>query len=72
MQTDIRSIHASAMSASDRAKFSGLKENGNLLRPEQPGNVIARLAVEDGDDVRGLSGEFLSWDDGKLGKWQSD
>ncbi|KAK3203143.1 hypothetical protein GRF29_112g307935 [Pseudopithomyces chartarum] len=41
MQRAIREQHGSAMSEKDRAKFKGLKEEGGLLRPEQPGNVIA-------------------------------
>lgn len=67
MQRAIREQHGSAMSEKDRAKFKGLKEEGGLLRPEQPGNVIARLAVGAG---RELSGRFASWNDGALGEFQ--
>jgi hypothetical protein len=72
MQRDIREVHHEAMSEGDRTKFAGLKEGGKLLRPEQPGNVLARLAVAEGEQFRGLSGGFWSWDDEKLGAWQED
>ncbi|PZD22405.1 Short-chain alcohol dehydrogenase, partial [Pyrenophora tritici-repentis] len=70
MQREIREVHASSMSAKDREKFSGLKENGGLLRPEQPGHVIARLAVAEGEAIQGFSGKFLSWNDEVLGAFQ--
>jgi NAD(P)-dependent dehydrogenase (short-subunit alcohol dehydrogenase family) len=72
MQRDIREVHHTNMSETDREKFKGLKEGGKLLRPEQPGNVLARLAVAEGEQFTGLSGKFLSWDDEKLGAWQED
>jgi hypothetical protein len=69
MQREIREVHHETMSDKDREKFKGLKDSGGLLRPEQPGHVIARLAVGAG---RELSGKFLSWDDGVLGGFQED
>ena len=45
MQREIRELHNQAMDAKDAAKFAGLKTNGGLLKPEQPGNVIARLVL---------------------------
>ncbi|OAL43271.1 NAD(P)-binding protein [Pyrenochaeta sp. DS3sAY3a] len=69
MQREIREVHAQAMSEKDREKFQGLKREGQLLRPEQPGHVIARLAVGAG---RELSGRFLSWNDEALGAFQED
>lgn len=72
MQREIREVHHEQMSSTDRAKFSGLKKDGGLLKPEQPGHVIARLAVARGDLVHGLSGRFLSWNDEVLGTWQED
>lgn len=56
MQTALRSEHAQHMDAEDNAKFANLKSNGQLLRPDQPGNVIARLAL---DAPTKLSGQFL-------------
>lgn len=45
MQRAIREEHNKAMSASDQEKFQGLHKQGKLVRPEQPGGVIANLAV---------------------------
>lgn len=56
MQTELREIHASKMQEKDRAKFFDLHRDGALLRPEQPGNVIAKLVL---DGPRELNGEFL-------------
>ncbi|KAF2748027.1 NAD(P)-binding protein, partial [Sporormia fimetaria CBS 119925] len=68
MQREIREEHHTRMSSKDAEKFHGLKREGGLLRPEQPGHVIAQLAV---DAPKELSGEFLNWDDpNKLGAYQ--
>lgn len=69
MQREIREVHHERMSEGDRGKFKGLKEQGALLRPEQPGRVIARLAV---GARREFSGRFLSWNDEMLGAFQED
>ncbi|RPA91930.1 NAD(P)-binding protein, partial [Choiromyces venosus 120613-1] len=58
MQEDIREKHGEGMGASHE-RFVKLKEEGKLLRPEQPGNVIARLALE---AEPCLSGKFLKYD----------
>lgn len=71
MQRDIREVHAENMSEKDREKFAGLKNDGGLLRPEQPGRVIAKLAV-DGGLERGWSGKFLSWNDEVLKAYQEE
>lgn len=71
MQRDIREVHAESMSEKDREKFSGLKKDGGLLRPEQPGRVIAKLAV-DVELEKGLSGKFLSWNDELLKGYQEE
>lgn len=55
MQKEVRG-HADVMDAKDAAKFKNLHEDGKTLKPEQPGNVLARLAV--GADQE-LSGKFL-------------
>jgi NAD(P)-dependent dehydrogenase (short-subunit alcohol dehydrogenase family) len=55
MQVEVRR-HNSVMEAKDTQKFKSLHEEGKLLKPEQPGNVMARLAVA-GEKV--LSGKFL-------------
>lgn len=67
MQREIRDVHVGAMSAKDGEKFAGLKSGGKLLRPEQPGHVIARLVVAGGKE---LSGKFVNWDDGSLEAFQ--
>lgn len=84
MQEDIRKKHSEGMGSSHE-RFLKLKEEGKLLRPEQPGNVIARLALE---AEPSLSGKFLkyytiipspiiydrltdhSWNDEQLAKYQ--
>lgn len=55
MQTLVRNSR-DAMSSSDAEKFKGLFERGELLRPEQPAAVMARLVVGGGEK---LSGRFL-------------
>ncbi|KAJ4377651.1 hypothetical protein N0V83_000479 [Neocucurbitaria cava] len=69
MQREIREIHHERMSDKDRTKFAGLKKDGGLLRPEQPGHVIAKLAVGGGNE---LSGQFLNWNDESLKAFQDE
>jgi NAD(P)-dependent dehydrogenase (short-subunit alcohol dehydrogenase family) len=57
MQREIREIHHEVMDDKDRKKFASLKSQGELVKAEQPGNVIARLVVDGSPD---LSGKFLS------------
>lgn len=57
MQQDIREKHGEAM-GDTYAMFAQLKETGKLLKPEQPGHVIAELALRAGKE---LSGEFLRY-----------
>jgi NAD(P)-dependent dehydrogenase (short-subunit alcohol dehydrogenase family) len=56
MQTSLRNEYAEVMDPDDKAKFANLKKNGQLLRPDQPGNVMARLAL---NAPPKLSGQFL-------------
>jgi NAD(P)-dependent dehydrogenase (short-subunit alcohol dehydrogenase family) len=56
MQAEVRK-HNNVMDAKDALKFKNLYEEGELLKPEQPGNVIARLAVA---AEKELSGKFLT------------
>jgi NAD(P)-dependent dehydrogenase (short-subunit alcohol dehydrogenase family) len=58
MQREIREVHNEAMDKKDAQKFAELKSLDTLLKPEQPGNVIARLALR---APKELSGQFLSW-----------
>jgi NAD(P)-dependent dehydrogenase (short-subunit alcohol dehydrogenase family) len=55
MQSEVRGYNK-VMDPQDAEKFKSLHEGGKLLRPEQPGNVIARLAL---GAEKGLSGRFL-------------
>jgi len=57
MQRELRDVHSSLMDEKDAQKFLFLHKDGGLLKPEQPGNVMARLVL---DPPRDLSGEFLS------------
>ncbi|KAF9697002.1 hypothetical protein EKO04_005032 [Ascochyta lentis] len=69
MQRAIREEHHKTMSASDQEKFQGLHKEGKLVRPEQPGGVIANLSLS---AEKGLSGKFLSWDDASLKGYRTD
>jgi NAD(P)-dependent dehydrogenase (short-subunit alcohol dehydrogenase family) len=57
MQREIREVHGPHMSSSASHEFSDLFSSGRLLKPEQPGHVIAKLAL---DAPANLSGKFLS------------
>lgn len=67
MQRDIREKHNTAMAASDAKRFAELKSSGSLLRPEQPGHVMAKLVVNPPTE---LNGKFLSWDAEELKSYQ--
>jgi hypothetical protein len=58
MQREIREVHSATMDQDDAKRFRSLKEQDQLLKPEQPGHVIAKLAL--GAPKR-LSGEFLRY-----------
>ncbi|KAF2025279.1 NAD(P)-binding protein [Setomelanomma holmii] len=72
MQREIREVHHESMSEKDRVKFAGLKKEGGLLRPEQPGHVIAKIAVAQREQVKGLNGKFLNWNDQNLSMYQEE
>lgn len=67
MQRDIREKHNTAMEAQDAAKFAELKKTGGLLKPEQPGHVMAKLVL---DAPKELSGKFLTWNAEELKAFQ--
>lgn len=58
MQDNIRATHHKQMDPKDAEKFLGLPSNGKLLRPDQPGNVMARLVL---DAPKELNGRFLKY-----------
>lgn len=53
MQQQIRETHAGRMDPKDGERFVTLREQGKLLKPEQPGNVMARLALGAGKELSG-------------------
>lgn len=58
MQRALREVHHTAMEKQDAERFSTLHKEGKILKPEQPGNVMARLVL---DAPEGLSGKFLTY-----------
>lgn len=56
MQRDVREKHFETMQETDVAKFHTLHKDGKLLRPDQPGNVMAKLVL---NGSNALSGKFL-------------
>ena len=52
MQKEVRG-YATVMDDKDAQKFKSAYEEGKLLRPGQPGNVIARLSLGAGRDLSG-------------------
>lgn len=67
MQRDIREKHQPAMGSADGQKFLDLKASDKLLKPEQPGHVMAKLVL---DAPKDLSGNFLQWDAEELKAFQ--
>ncbi|KAK4052125.1 hypothetical protein OIV83_002419 [Microbotryomycetes sp. JL201] len=63
MQEAIRSIGAQHMTEKDHSRFTGLHAEGKLVPPEEPGAVLAALAVRASKD---LSGQFVSWDSAEM------
>jgi hypothetical protein len=55
------------MDEQDAARFAELKATGGLLKPEQPGHVMAKLVLE---APKELSGKFLSWNAEELKAFQ--
>lgn len=56
MQKEVREVHSAAMEDKDNAKFRKAHQEGTILQPEQPGHVIAKLAVE---PDKSLNGRYL-------------
>ena len=68
MQEDIRGKLGKNMDEDDAKKFIGAFEDDMLLKPAQPGSVMAKLAVGANKD---LSGTFVQWNDERLKDYQS-
>ncbi len=56
MQRDLREVHSAVMAKKDIEKFMGLHKNNQLLRPEQPGHVMAKMAL---DPPKSLNGKYV-------------
>jgi len=56
MQDTLASTHFAKMEPTDSARFKKMREDGTMLRPDQPGHVMAKLVL---DGPKDLSGEFL-------------
>ncbi|OAX80837.1 hypothetical protein ACJ72_04828 [Emergomyces africanus] len=57
MQEDLRENHMSVLGPVEGRRFLEAHKNGKLLKPEQPGHVIAKLVL---DAPQELSGKFLT------------
>lgn len=53
MQVAIREEHSTDMDEQEAQRFKGLHSEGQLLRPEQPGNVMSRLVVNAPPELSG-------------------
>ena len=60
MQGELREFGGPHMSHDVHQSFIRDKREGLLLKPEQPGYVIAALSLQAPES---LSGEFVNWDD---------
>lgn len=58
MQRELREEHGSTLDAEMHSKFTSVHKDGKLLKPEQPGHVMAKLVL---DAPKDLSGRFLSY-----------
>ena len=59
MQIELRDRHMHKMDEPDADKFRNLRKEGKMLKPEQPGNVMARLILNAPAE---LSGQMFRWD----------
>ncbi|KAG6038835.1 hypothetical protein E4U41_003596 [Claviceps citrina] len=67
MQTQIRSSARDSMDEAQFNDFVGAFERGQLLKPEKPGNVMARFVA---DPDKKLSGQNLRWNSPELASYQ--
>ncbi|KAL4919666.1 hypothetical protein BDW62DRAFT_178790 [Aspergillus aurantiobrunneus] len=68
MQRELREDHATTLEPQVHSKFTAVHQEGKLLKPEQPGHVMAKLVL---DAPKELSGRFLSWNDQQLEAFQA-
>ncbi|GJC82709.1 putative oxidoreductase C30D10.05c [Colletotrichum liriopes] len=67
MQKVIRDTGSGHMAEKDHSSFVSAFDKGELFKPEQPGNVMARFVVKPQHD---LSGKFIKWQAGELSAYQ--
>ncbi|KAH7316741.1 short chain dehydrogenase [Stachybotrys elegans] len=67
MQALIRSAGKDSMVKEEYDDFVNVFESGGLLKPEQPGAVIAKLVA---DPAKELSGKLVKWDGPELAKYR--
>lgn len=58
MQRELREDHGTNLDAEMHSKFTGVHKDGKLLKPEQPGHVMAKLVL---DAPKEISGRFYSY-----------
>lgn len=58
MQRELRDVHSLSMREQDAARFHNLHKEGSLLKPEQPGNLMARLVL---NAPKEFSGKFIRY-----------
>jgi NAD(P)-dependent dehydrogenase (short-subunit alcohol dehydrogenase family) len=58
MQRELREDHTANLDAEMHSKFAGAHKDGKLVKPEQPGHVMAKLVL---DAPKDLSGRFFSY-----------
>ncbi|KAI0402428.1 short-chain dehydrogenase [Xylaria palmicola] len=68
MQKLIREEGHNGMTPDEHAKFVSEHETGRLLRPDQPGTVIAKLAIS---ATSSLTGKHFNWNAPELADFQS-
>ncbi|KAF3480974.1 short-chain dehydrogenase [Arthroderma uncinatum] len=68
MQRELRSQYIDTLGPKDGSRFVAAHEEGKLLKPEQPGTVIAKLILSAPQE---LSGKFLTWNDEVLANYQA-
>ncbi|GKZ59168.1 hypothetical protein AnigIFM50267_004682 [Aspergillus niger] len=68
MQRELREDHATTLEPQMHAKFTTVHKEGKLLKPEQPGHVMAKLVL---DAPNELTGKFFTWNDKALEAFQA-
>ena len=56
MQRELRDVHSATMAEKDNEKFLGLHQSGKLLKPSDPGDVMAKMVL---DPPHELNGKFV-------------